>query len=341
MARLEVENLRKRFGPVVAVDGVSFSVDTGEILVLLGPSGCGKTTVLRCIAGLERPDQGEIRIDGSSIVHLPPERRNVGLVFQNYALFPHLTVAGNIAYGLRHGRRRISRKERNAKVAELLELVGLSGYARRKPHELSEGQKQRVALARALAVEPKILLLDEPLSALDAALRVELRRELRRILKERGTTSVYVTHDQEEALVLADRVGVMREGRLEQVDRPQELYERPKSLFVAQFLGRANLWPAHLVRQEQDKALVRIDETELEAEAASPLSSEVVLFFRPEWVEIGDGPFLAEIKEVQYLGNRWEVHGQVQGRPLLLYAHEKIEGSLRFRIKRACVLPQS
>jgi ABC-type Fe3+/spermidine/putrescine transport system ATPase subunit len=226
MARLEVENLHKRFGQVVAVDGVSFSMDAGEILVLLGPSGCGKTTVLRCIAGLERPDRGEIRLDGRSLLSLPPEKRDVGLVFQNYALFPHLTVAGNITYGLRHGRYRLSRPARRKKVAELLDLVGLSGYERRKPHELSEGQKQRVALARALAVEPKVLLLDEPLSALDAALRVELRRELRRILKERGTTSVYVTHDQEEALVLGDRVGVMREGKLEQVDRPQDLYER-------------------------------------------------------------------------------------------------------------------
>ena len=250
MARLEVESLQKRFGEVIAVNEISFSVDPGEILVLLGPSGCGKTTTLRCIAGLERPDRGEIRLDGRSILGLPPEKRDVGLVFQNYALFPHLTVAGNIAYGLHHGRHRLSRAARKKKVTELLDLVGLSGYARRKPHELSEGQKQRVALARALAVEPKVLLLDEPLSALDAALRVELRRELRRILKGRGTTSVYVTHDQEEALALGDRVGVMREGELEQVDRPQDLYARPKTLFVAQFLGRANLWPARVLRKE-------------------------------------------------------------------------------------------
>jgi len=340
MARLEVENLHKRFGEVVAVDGVSFAVEAGEILVLLGPSGCGKTTVLRCIAGLERPDRGEIRLDGRSLLGVPPEKRGVGLVFQNYALFPHLTVAGNIAYGLRHGRYRLSRIARNKKVAELLELVGLSGYERRKPHELSEGQKQRVALARALAVEPKVLLLDEPLSALDAALRVELRRELRRILKERGTTSVYVTHDQEEALVLGDRVGVMREGKLEQVDRPQELYERPRTLFVAQFLGRANLWPAQVLRKEADKALVAVFGAQLEVEPLGPLSSsEVLLFFRPEWVELGEGPFLAEIEEAEYLGDHWEARGKVHNIPVLFRTPEKPSNSVQFRILRAFLLP--
>lgn len=340
MARLEVENLQKRFGQVVAVDGVSFSVDAGAILVLLGPSGCGKTTVLRCIAGLERPDRGEIRLDGRSLLGLPPEKRDVGLVFQNYALFPHLTVAGNIAYGLRHGRYRLSRPARRKKVAELLDLVGLSGYERRKPHELSEGQKQRVALARALAVEPNVLLLDEPLSALDAALRVELRRELRRILKERGTTSVYVTHDQEEALVLGDRVGVMREGKLEQVDRPQDLYERPRTLFVAQFLGRANLWPAQILREEGDRVFVAVAGAELEAEPLGPTASrEVFLFFRPEWVELGEGPFLAEIEEAEYLGDHWEAGGKVHDFPVLLRTAEKPDNFVRFRILRAFSLP--
>jgi len=339
MARLDVERLHKRFGEVVAVDEVSFSVDAGEIFVLLGPSGCGKTTVLRCITGLEKPDRGEIRLDGLSLLPLPPEKRDVGLVFQNYALFPHLTVAGNIAYGLRHGRQRMPCLARKKRVAELLDLVGLSGYERRKPHELSEGQKQRVALARALAVEPKVLLLDEPLSALDAALRVELRRELRRILKERGTTSVYVTHDQEEALVLGDRVGVMREGKLEQVDRPQDLYERPRTLFVAQFLGRANLWPAQVLRKESSKVLVDVAGFQLEAEPSGPISSaEVFLFFRPEWVELGEGPFLAEIKEAEYLGSHWELRGESKGLPVVIRTNEKPQGSIRFRIKRGLVL---
>lgn len=340
MAKLEVEKLRKRFGSVVAVAGVSFRVDAGEVLVLLGPSGCGKTTVLRCIAGLEQPDHGEIRVDGHSIVHLPPEKRDVGLVFQNYALFPHLTVAGNIAYGLRHGRHRLPRKGRREKVAELLELVGLSGYERRKPYELSEGQKQRVALARALAVEPKVLLLDEPLSALDAVLRVELRQELRRILKERGTTAVYVTHDQEEALSLGDRVGVMREGGLEQVGRPEDVYERPRTPFVAQFLGRANLWPARIVIRGEATALVAVAGTQWEAEALDALSSdEGFLFFRPEWVELGSGPFLAEVEEVEYLGDHWEVRGKVQGLSVTLRTPTRPRNSLKFRITRSLVLP--
>lgn len=341
MAKLEVEKLRKRFGSVVAVDGVSFHVDAGEVLVLLGPSGCGKTTVLRCIAGLEQPDHGEIRVDGRSIAHLPPEKRDVGLVFQNYALFPHLTVAENVAYGVRHGRHRLPRQGRRERVAELLELVGLSGYARRKPHELSEGQKQRVALARALAVEPKVLLLDEPLSALDAVLRVELRQELRRILKERGTTAVYVTHDQEEALSLGERVGVMREGRLEQVGRPEEVYERPRTPFVAQFLGRANLWPARIVRPGKITAFVEVAGTPWEAAVLGPLSSdEGLLFFRPEWVELGSGPFLAEVEEAEYLGDHWEVRGKVQDFPVILCTLAKPGNSLRFQITRSFILPE-
>ncbi len=339
MARLEVENLRKRFGSVVAVDGVSFAVGGGEILVLLGPSGCGKTTVLRCIAGLERPDEGEIRLDGRSLLHLPPERREVGLVFQNYALFPHLTVEANVAYGLRHGRHRIPRKDRKRKVAELLALVGLSSYARRKPHELSEGQKQRVALARALAVEPQVLLLDEPLSALDAALRRELRRELRRILKDRGTTAVYVTHDQEEALALGDRVGIMREGRLEQVDRPQDLYLQPKTPFVAEFLGQANLWPARVLCIEQGKAWVALAGEVVQAELLDvPKGEEVLFFFRPEWVEIGAGPFVAEVQEAEFLGYRWEVRGMVRELPVVLYLGEPPGGPLAFRILRGLIL---
>lgn len=338
MARLEVENLVKRFGQVLAVAGVSFLVDPGEILVLLGPSGCGKTTVLRCIAGLERPESGEIRVAGRSVLHLPPEKRDVGLVFQHYALFPHLTVEANVAYGLRHGRHRLPRRLREKRVAELLSLVGLSGYERRKPHELSEGQKQRVALARALAVEPKVLLLDEPLSALDAALRRELRRELRRILKERNTTALYVTHDQEEALSLGDRVAVMREGRLEQVDRPQDLYQHPKTPFVAEFLGQANLWPAQLIRAGKEKGLVSVAGEVVEAELLAPLhGDEVLLFFRPEWVELGAGPFLAEVQGKEFLGHIWEVRGMVRGLPVVLRTPEPHD-VLRFRISRALIL---
>ncbi|MFN3347035.1 MAG: ABC transporter ATP-binding protein, partial [Candidatus Bipolaricaulaceae bacterium] len=199
-----------------------------------------------------------------------------------------------------------------------------------------------VALARALAVEPKVLLLDEPLSALDAALRLELRRELRRILKERNTTSVYVTHDQTEALALADRVGVMREGRLEQVDRPQNLYERPRTPFVAQFLGRANLWPGRVVRLEAFRAWVEVAGVTVEAEVlAPPQGEEVFLFFRPEWVEVGAGPLQAELREVEYLGDHWEVRGMAQGFPLVLRAPTIPENPLSFRIKRAFLLPKA
>lgn len=339
MARLEVCDLKKRFGPVVAVDGVSFAVEPGEILVLLGPSGCGKTTVLRCIAGLERPEAGDVRVDGQSVLRLPPERRDIGFVFQNYALFPHLSVAANVTYGLRHGRHRLSRAARRRRVAELLELVGLSGYERRKPHELSEGQKQRVALARALAVEPKVLLLDEPLSALDAALRRELRRELRRILKERKTTAVHVTHDQEEALALGDRVGVMNAGKLEQVDVPQALYERPQTPFVAQFLGRANLWPAQVVEEEGSAAWVEVAGVRVRAEVlGASAGDEAFLFFRPDWVELGEGPFEAAVEGAEYLGDRWEVRARVGALSLVLRTSQPPQPSLRFHITRAFLL---
>jgi putative spermidine/putrescine transport system ATP-binding protein len=338
MARLVVENLRKSFGPVRAVDGISFFVETGEIFVFLGPSGCGKTTVLRCIAGLDQPEAGDVLIDGRSVLLLPPEERDVGLVFQNYALFPHLTVVANIAYGLRHGRKRLPRREREKKVAELLALVGLSGLERRKPHELSEGQKQRVALARALAVEPKVLLLDEPLSALDAALRVELRRELRRILKGRGTTAVYVTHDQEEALALGDWVAVMREGKLEQVGRPENLYARPATPFVAQFLGRGNLWRAHVLSTDGVRSLVEVGGLHLWAQGTSRPGTEVLLFFRPEELEVGAGPGEAQVEWVEYLGDRWEVHARFLALPLVFFSPHPLSGSVRFSLRSARLL---
>lgn len=341
MPKLWVENLAKSFGPVRAVDGVSFSVEEAELFVLLGPSGCGKTTVLRCIAGLVPPDAGEITIDGRSVLGLPPEKRDVTLVFQNYALFPHLSVEANVAYGLQHGRKRLPRRERAKKVAELLALVGLSGYERRKPHELSEGQKQRVALARALAVEPKVLLLDEPFSALDAALRVELRRELRKILKEKRITALHVTHDQAEALALADRAAVMREGELEQVAPPVELYHRPRTLFVAQFLGRANLWPGRVVGREQDELLVEVGGMVFRAWGQAALDSAVFLFFRPEDVEVGIGPNQAQVERTEYLGDRWEVHARFLGLPLILYSPTPPPETVRFSIPKTYAIPSA
>jgi thiamine transport system ATP-binding protein len=227
---------------------LDFEVRPGELLTLLGPSGCGKTTTLRVVAGFIPPDQGQILMDGRRIDGLPPHRRGIGIVFQDYALFPHLSVADNVAFGPHM--QGWSKGRRTVRVEELLALVSLAGYGRRKVTRLSGGEQQRVALARALAPNPRLLLLDEPLSALDAKLRQGLRTEIRRIQRELGITTVYVTHDQEEALALADRIAVMRDGRVEQIAAPRTLYRRPRSLFVASFLGQANLVPARIVGRE-------------------------------------------------------------------------------------------
>ncbi len=238
MAKLELQSVTKRFGPVTAVEDFSLTVESGELVALVGPSGCGKTTTLRLIAGFETPDAGDIVLNGRSIVHLPPEARRVGIVFQNYALFPHMSVFQNVAYGLKFAKSSVSVEKR---VRELLELVDLVGLERRRPAELSAGQQQRVALARALAPEPQVLLLDEPLSALDVQLRVRLRMEIKRLQRQLGITTLYVTHDQEEALAIADRVAVMHQGHLEQVGPPWEVYHHPRTPFVAGFIGRGNL----------------------------------------------------------------------------------------------------
>lgn len=234
-------NLTKSFGNLTVVDDVSFSVARGQILALLGPSGCGKTTTLRLIAGFEQLDDGVILIDGEEVAngrfHLPPEKRRAGMVFQDYAIFPHLSVADNVGFGLPRG------KGRPARVAEMLEFVGLADLGGRMPHELSGGQQQRVALARALAPEPAVLLLDEPFSNLDAALRTSVRQEVRELLKKSGTTAVFVTHDQEEALFIGDLVAVMNGGRLEQVGLAETVYHAPRSRFVAEFLGQTDFLP--------------------------------------------------------------------------------------------------
>jgi iron(III) transport system ATP-binding protein len=251
-AELTVERLRKVFpASLAAVDEVSFRVAPGEIVVLLGPSGCGKTTTLRCVAGLERPTSGTIAIGGAIVsdpargVLVPPRRRNIGMVFQSYAVWPHMTVTQNVAFPLR--RRRMPRHEVDSKVAEVLDLVGLGPFARRPVVLLSGGQMQRVALARSLVYEPRLLLLDEPLSNLDAKLRLRLRDDLRRIIKQTGVSALYVTHDQSEAVVLGDRIGVMRDGRLLQLAPPGEIYNRPADLFVASFTGASNLLAARVL----------------------------------------------------------------------------------------------
>jgi putative spermidine/putrescine transport system ATP-binding protein len=240
-ASVEFRGLRREFGDVKALDGLDLKITPGELVALLGPSGCGKTTALRVLAGLEQVDSGEVLVDGVNVVGVPANKRDMGMVFQAYSLFPNLTVRDNVAFGLRL--RGIGTAARHKRAEELLELVGLVTQARRYPHQLSGGQQQRVALARALAIEPRVLLLDEPLSALDAQVRNQLRDEIRRLQLRVGITTLFVTHDQEEALSIADRVGVMKAGRLEQLDTPAALYARPATAFVAEFVGTMNHLP--------------------------------------------------------------------------------------------------
>jgi len=239
---VELRGVTKRFDDLVAVDDLDLSLESGEFFTLLGPSGCGKTTTLRMIAGFERPSEGEIRIEGSDVAILPPHRRPTNTVFQSYALFPHLSVEDNVAFGLR--RKRVSKEEAARRARTELERVGLAAEAKRRPAQLSGGQQQRVALARALVNLPKVLLLDEPLGALDLKLRKGLQIELKRIQRDVGITFVYVTHDQEEALTMSDRIAVMNRGRIEQIGVPEDVYERPATTFVAGFIGVSNLMPA-------------------------------------------------------------------------------------------------
>jgi putative spermidine/putrescine transport system ATP-binding protein len=279
---VRLEGLTRRYGSVVALDALDLEIGGGEFLALLGPSGCGKTTALRAIAGFDRPDAGRVLLDGRDITDVPANKRDMGMVFQAYSLFPNLTVADNVAFGLRvRGRGKAEQQKRSA---ELLELVGLADRGDRYPHQLSGGQQQRVALARALAVAPTVLLLDEPLSALDAQVRVQLREEIRRIQLELGITTVFVTHDQAEALSVADRVGVMREGRLEQVDSPDELYERPATAFVAEFVGTMNRIPATLTGA--DVALLGVRRPVAGDRPAGP----VVALVRPEALVVTADP---------------------------------------------------
>jgi len=276
-ALLEIDSLTKRFAPgdAPAVDEVDLDVREGEIAALLGPSGCGKTTALRLVAGFERPDTGAVAFDGQRLTgpnrHVPPERRGIGLVFQNYALFPHQTVAENVSFGLRG----LPAGERKERTRSMLDLVGLRPLADRRPHSLSGGQQQRVALARALAPRPRLLLLDEPFSNLDALLRQQTRRDVRSLLKDWGVTAVLVTHDQQEALSFADRVAVMREGRIEQTGAPEALYNQPATLFVAQFLGRTNLILSEARGEQADTPLgpVALDRS---------ASGDVLVSLRPE-----------------------------------------------------------
>jgi putative spermidine/putrescine transport system ATP-binding protein len=282
---VEFTGVRRSFGPTTALDGLDLALAPGELLALLGPSGCGKTTALRVLAGFERPDSGAVRVDGRDVTGVPANRRDMGMVFQAYSLFPNLSVADNVAFGLRM--RKVDAPRRRARAAELLELVGLAEAAGRYPHQLSGGQQQRVALARALAIEPQVLLLDEPLSALDALVRAQLRDEIRRLQLRLGITTLFVTHDQSEALSMADRVGVMRAGRLEQVGPPDEVYARPATPFVAEFVGAMNRLPGRLTGPGRVSVLGR--EVAADDPAGHAPGADVDVLVRPEVVEVREG----------------------------------------------------
>jgi iron(III) transport system ATP-binding protein len=308
-AFLAVEQVSKRFGGFVALDGVSLSVGQGELLCLLGPSGCGKTTLLRIIAGLEREDAGRIHAGGRELTGLPPQARDYGILFQSYALFPNLTVAENVAYGLHgHG---MGRAHRDARVAEMLELVGLAGSERKYPGQMSGGQQQRVALARALAPAPSLLLLDEPMSALDARVREHLRMELRQLQRRLNITTVMVTHDQEEAMTMADQVAVMDGGRIVQAGTPGQIYEQPASAFVAGFIGQANWLPGR--RSGTDRFMVGEGGNAVDFTVDAPLAPEASrLCCRPEAVRLHAGEsepnrLLARVVDQTYLGSRYRL----------------------------------
>ena len=306
---LEVRNLIKRYSARSLVGPISFSVEAGEFVSLLGPSGCGKTTTLRCVAGFETPSEGGIFLAGDRIDEKPPNRRNIGLVFQNYALFPHLTVFENVAFGLRL--RRTDKAAMKERVYRALDLVGLPDLAGRRPEQLSGGQQQRVAIARSIVLEPRVLLFDEPLSNLDLKLRLQMRTELRALQRRLGKTAVYVTHDQGEALALSDRVVVMSEGRVEQIGSPREIYERPANAFVAEFIGNSNLLDVTFVETTTEATTVRTKAglvLHARSRSCGP-GSRLVAVIRPEHIRIvsgdakpDDNRLPAIITEVTYLG---------------------------------------
>jgi iron(III) transport system ATP-binding protein len=284
VARVDLERISKSYPGLKVLDDVSLSIRSGEFFTLLGPSGCGKTTLLRTVAGFNKQDAGRVLVDGAGIDDVPAHRRNIGVVYQDYAIFPHLTVADNVAFGLQM--RGVPRREILERTGRALDLVQLGGLAARLPHELSGGQQQRVALARAVVVNPRILLMDEPLSNLDAKLRVELRDDIRDLQRSLGITTIYVTHDQEEALVISDRVCIMRAGRVHQIGAPPDIYVRPATLFVASFVGAMNVLPDVAIGPRGEVALTA------GAPSLAPLAghSRVTLAIRPEDVLLGEGP---------------------------------------------------
>ncbi len=319
---IRLESLVKSFGDVVAVDGIDLDMPPGEFFTMVGPSGCGKTTTLRMIAGFERPTSGRILLDGEDVAQTPPHRRNVNTVFQSYALFPHLNVADNVAFGLKY--KKVAKPEREKLVAEALALVQLGGFEKRKPGQLSGGQQQRVALARALVLRPRVLLLDEPLGALDARLRKNLQVELKTLQETLGITFVFVTHDQEEALTMSDRVAVMNGGRVEQSGPPQQMYEEPATLFVADFLGVSNLVGAHASGREGAACALTVGDISLRAAQGDVgATGPVKAMIRPERVRIepqgtpGENRMPGLVEHLVFLGSFREVRVRLLGGALV------------------------
>ncbi len=317
MDAVAVSDLWKTFDGVVAVRAVSFSIGPEEFFTLLGPSGCGKTTTLRCVAGLEIPTRGQIRIGGRVVSHpeagqfVPPEGRRLGMVFQNYAVWPHMSVFDNVAYPLRVAGE--PRKAITARVAEVLDLVELEGLGGRFPHQLSGGQQQRVALGRALAGRPEILLLDEPLSNLDAKLREQMRFELKELQRRMRIPVLYVTHDQAEAMALSDRLAVMAEGQIAQMGRPAEIYRNPATRFVADFIGQMNFLPAQIIAAEPGTARVIVDGYECRAENPSGILGQAAMAVRPEDMTLGDEGLPGRIGVRNFLGNLVEYKVELEG----------------------------
>jgi iron(III) transport system ATP-binding protein len=311
MEGIRIEDVSKKFGVVTALDRVSLEIEAGELFFLLGASGCGKSTLLRSIAGLEHPDSGRVWFGEEDVTGLPPHRRETAMVFQSYALWPHLTVGQNVAFGLEE--RRLARPEIRRRVSEALAMVRLDGFAARSIDQMSGGQQQRVALARALVVRPKCLLLDEPLSNLDAQLRLEMRREIRRIVKDHGLTGVYVTHDQEEALAMADRLAIMDRGRIEQTGTPEAIYRHPRSAHVAAFIGETNLIAGRVMETRARYAMVMSAGGPLVGRLSDPGwtpagGEQVLVSIRPEAWRIGgqrrENQLAARVKDRVYLGQR-------------------------------------
>ena len=319
---IQLEGLTKAFGEHVAVAGIDVDMPPGEFFTLLGPSGCGKTTTLRMIAGFEQPTSGRIMLDGTDVARVPPHRRNVNTVFQSYALFPHLDVAKNVAFGLKY--QKVDKGERGRRVAQALELVNLTEFAHRKADQLSGGQQQRVALARALVLQPRVLLLDEPLGALDAKLRKTLQVELKALQSELGITFVFVTHDQEEALTMSDRIAVMNKGLVEQAAPPRSIYEEPTTIFVAEFLGVSNLLAAEALGRDGAACAVRIGDRVFRCgQGELDTTGEVKVMIRPERIviephaESGDERLPGIVERSVFLGGSHEVHVRVLGGELM------------------------